>query len=341
MRRAASLLLCVLGLACNGGGEGSRPTLLDDPLADFPLALSEVGLYPDLREPERASERAIAYEPRYPLWSNGSQKQRFVVLPEGTIVDTSVQPWSWPDGSLLFKTFAFQDEEAPGGLRYAETRLLRKSAERWEYAAYAWREDRSDAELLDGVRATELDAIGPEGERFVHEVPSRRQCRTCHESARSAVLGFDALQLGGQELERLLDARILDDLPEPEEISAERDETAWVLGYVTGNCVHCHNDYPEGENSSFDLRHGVFLESTVNRETESSASGDGIRIQPGQPEESVLFLAFTGQDNGTGIKDMPPLGVQLRDAQAADRLGSFIEELEDSSQERESPSEDP
>ena len=105
-------------------------------------------------------------------------------------------------------------------------------------------------------------------------------------------------------------------------------ETAWVLGYVTGNCTHCHNGEPDLANSSFDLRPDVFLANTVGRETESSASGLGVRIVPGDPDASVLYLAFTHQDNGTDIKAMPPLGIQLRDVAAGERMRDWISSLQ-------------
>ncbi|MEC9071348.1 MAG: hypothetical protein VX938_03175, partial [Myxococcota bacterium] len=55
--------------------------------------------------------RAIPYTPSWPLWSSGSDKERFVVLPEGSsIQNPSGEPWTFPPGTLLFKTFSFFDQ---------------------------------------------------------------------------------------------------------------------------------------------------------------------------------------------------------------------------------------
>ncbi len=307
------------------GGTERAPTLLDEPTEALPALLSEVGIFPRMDDPSEVSARAIEFAPRYPLWSNGSEKQRQLVLPQGERVDVSEEHWVFPVGTLFFKTFAYADDGAADGLRYAETRVLQRLEDGWQEAAYLWREDRSEAELLEGRTATDVDAEH-EGEAFVHEVPSRRQCRTCHESAEVEILGFTALQLddGEGQLERLLELEVFDGEVEGERIEGE---DAWLLGYVTGNCVHCHNGFADGANSSFPLGHEVFLDNTLGRETESSASGIGTRIVPGNAEDSVLYLAFIEADNGTGIEEMPPLGIQLRDAEMAARLKAWIDDL--------------
>jgi hypothetical protein len=276
---------------------------------------------------------ALSYAPRYPLWSNGSVKLRQLVLPAGESVDTRTSPWEFPVGTLLFKTFAFADDAAEDGLRYVETRVLRRGEERWDYAVYRWRDDREDADLLDGMREQRVE-VELEGETFEHAIPSRRQCRACHESSPSPVLGLDPLQLGHDDgfggrsaLERLHDEGALDRELEPPPPLADDERAEAVLGYVAGNCTHCHNGWGEGANSVFDLRPDAFLANTVQRDTESSGSGIGVRIVPGEPRHSVLYLAFTGEDNGTGIEPMPPLGVQRRDAEAARLLERFIAEL--------------
>jgi len=326
-RLGAALLLCATGLGCTSSRGAQQSAWLDDPSAPLPQTLSAVGLYPDVTDPRTVDERAIAYSPSYPLWSNGSDKRRYLVLPEGTQVDTADARFSLPVGAVLFKTFAFADDRAAGGLRYAETRVLQRTADGVRYGSYAFRQDGSDADLLDGKRATKVAVQGPDGEDFEHEIPSTRQCRTCHESAPDAVLGFIPAQLRDGQLAALHEAGVLSDaLDEPEPLDDDA-QTAAVLGYVLGNCVHCHNGFAQGENSSFDLRPEVMLEHTVGKETESSASGIGIRIVPGAPRQSVLYLAFIGEDNGTGIKPMPPLGVQRRDQAAAERLRAFIEGL--------------
>jgi hypothetical protein len=103
--------------------------------------------------------------------------------------------------------------------------------------------------------------------------------------------------------------------------------TSAALGYFVGNCVHCHNG-TNGAASSFDLRPAVALQNIIDQPTASSATADGIRVTPGKPEESILYLGVKG---GTEleVKDMPPLGVAQRDASAIEQLSAWITALAD------------
>src|SRR5262249_2186079 len=135
------------------------------------------------------SPLAVAYEPRWPLWSDGLTKARWIVLPTGATVDDSDRGrWQFPLGTLFFKTFS--TEERP-----IETRVLRLRADGWEYAAYIWNVDASDASLAD----IDAGAIGVNvsigGEQFEHEVPPRLDCKKCHESNTTTIIGFDELRL--------------------------------------------------------------------------------------------------------------------------------------------------
>jgi hypothetical protein len=101
--------------------------------------------------------------------------------------------------------------------------------------------------------------------------------------------------------------------------------TTSVLGYFAGNCVHCHNG-TNGAASSFDLRPDVALSNVIDQPTASSATADGIRVFPGKPADSILYLGVKG---GTEleVKDMPPLGVALRDEGAVQLLNDWITAL--------------
>ncbi len=301
---------------------------LDAPSEPLPATLSELGLYPDVRDTREVDARALPYQPAYPLWSNGSDKTRYLVLPEGARVGVHEDGFDFPVGSAFFKTFAFEDAE--GASRNVETRVLYRVEDGWRYGAYRFRDDQREADLLPGKLPTEVEVQAQDGSALTHAIPSTRQCRTCHESAPVRVLGFTREQLGlasESALARLHAQGVFDaevDQPAP---LADDVETAEVQGYLLGNCVHCHNGWADGDNSSFDLRPEVMLENTVGVETDGSASGLGLRIAPGDPDASVLYLAFVGRDNGTGIKAMPPLGVQRRDPAAAERLKAWIEGL--------------
>jgi hypothetical protein len=294
----------------------------------MPGLLSESGLYLDFPSREVVAVEAVSYRPAWPLWSNGLDKERFVVLPEGERVSADSDAWSFPVGTLFFKTFSDPVAERP-----LETRVIRRGADGWEFNVFQWNADASEAELLDLSRSVAVELDGADGEPFEHRIPSRTQCRQCHESAEVVVLGFTELQLGTDgeldtpELERDEIADLFETAPEPLDAAFDADPmTNQVLGYFVGNCAGCHNA-SGGPSSAFDLRPGVALENLIDVETMSSQTAPGIRVVPGSPEDSILFLAVSGETDNPEVKMMPPVGVQVRDGDAIELLRDWISGL--------------
>jgi len=315
-------------LAGCGGDEQApeRERWLDTPLKPFPEALSEVGIYPDPTDLDHTHPRAFAYRPRSQLWSNGLEKQRFLVLPPGSRITTDEDRFDFPVGTVLFKTFS--DKEGP-----VETRLLRRADDGWDYATYQWQ--ARDATLLEGQRGVDV-RVQTEYGSVDHTIPFTKACQECHDSSPSGVLGFQPQQLLGpsdstteeSELDRAIQSGLLDEDPEVDDALEPFDtKTREVVGYLLGNCVHCHNG-GNGVASSYDLSPSVALDNIIDHPTESSASKAGIRVVPGSPESSILFLAVSGETDDPEIKPMPPLGVQLRDPVGVELLRSWIESLD-------------
>jgi hypothetical protein len=301
----------------------AQPTFIDQPLEEFPATLSEVGLFASLEE-RTLSQRVFEYVPRFPLWTNGLRKQRAVAVPEGETIDAEdSETWSFPVGTLFFKTFSLGDQPV-------ETRILRIGEEERKYAIYRWDEAGSEAELLEGKRSVGV-ALSDDAGDFEHAIPSHRECQQCHESRPALVLGFDAIQLMDDAdyeestLREAQDAGLLQDPALPATIE-EDARTSEFLGFLYANCVHCHNGF-NGLSSSFDMRPPIALENLVGRETGSSAGSIGIRVIPGDPEGSVLYQAISGETNDPELKEMPPLGVQRRDFESIERVYDWISAL--------------
>lgn len=316
-------LLLLPGCGSDPVDEAREPTWLDTPEAELPEMLSEVGLYEKL-SPRKASNQVVAYQPRAPLWSNGLYKERFIAVPAGQTIDATGNVWKFPENTLLFKTFSGDDGPV-------ETRVVRLRDDGPEFAIYLW--DGDDAILQDGERGIDLEV--PLGDDTTpHEVPSVRSCQQCHESAKSPVLGFGPTELSGkdeisrEQLERLVEAAALPNKPDLDTSLDEfSDMDREVLSYFVGNCVHCHNG-SGGLASSFDLTPAVAFDNIIDHPTESSASAVGVRVVPGEPEESILFEAFSGETDDREVKPMPPVGVQRRDATGIELLRSWIESLD-------------
>lgn len=280
-----------------------------------------LGLKPGDPLPDRLSDLpfqtatdVFPYTPEWPLWSDGLDKERFVYLPPGTHIKTAGlstfqwRQWQWPDGALLLKTFSLDGEPV-------ETRGLYRVDGEWEYAVWQWADG-------DATRLSLLETVPVEG--AAHTIPDRLACRLCHEVG-GGVLGFQPIQIADFSDYRSL----FGELPRNQPLDAADPgmdaATREVFGGFVGNCVHCHNGL-DGDGHSFDLSPPVALENTLNVST-SSATAAGTRIVPGSPEQSVLFLAVSGEHDDPEIRSMPPLGVDVRDAAQIERLRAWINDL--------------
>lgn len=315
------VLACVGGWACDGYVEQTSPPWLESPEAALPATLAEVGLFPHRTadgalDRSRLHTRAIEVTPQYPLWSSGSEKARHVVLPDGAQVDASQEPWIFPEGTAIFKTFGYEGTPV-------ETRALLLTAEGWDFGVYRWHADGADADLLE-LRAPEVVAVP--GADHEHTIPSRLQCRKCHESAASHVLGLGSLQLADQ-LDGLATEGFFSTAPAPPAaIDTGSALTDAVIGYVQGNCVHCHTG-GDGINNGYDMRPAVFESNTVGVEAVGYSAAVPLRVAPSDPTSSLLWLALSGETDDPEVEDMPPLGVDVRDAEAIVLVRDWIESL--------------
>ena len=311
---------CVLVVAAACSDDGLTPEATgpsDDPpdvsLVDSVFSLTEL--------PGRLSEldlsQAAGFTPKWALWSNGLEKERRIQLPTGARVDISNPAvWRFPEGALLLKDFAVRQTD--GSLRNVETRILWRHDEKWTGAVYLWEEDQSDAVLSAGLARGEVEVTNRSGHTFDHGVPSRADCVTCHGASPQFVLGFGELQLnwladGVEQLPRLqgLDLFAQSVRSDPDEIVSDDTEKAWVMGYLTGNCVHCHDG-----TKRFDLSYQSFDDQVVGIADPTGA----VLITPGSAEESSVYTLLN-----EGL--MPPLGVQVPDSVSIERLKVWIDGL--------------
>jgi hypothetical protein len=308
--------------------------------ASAPPTLRETGLYVDAAA-LTVDPQHLAFSPQYPLWTDGADKRRWISLPSGTAIDASdPDAWVFPIGTRLWKEFSF-------GGRRVETRYLKREVDRWVYAAYAWSEDGREAHLV-GARGRRAAYPLPGGKS--HTIPGITDCKACHQGGRSEVLGFSALQLspdrdpgalhagGGpdaMDLRALVGRGLVVGLPQhlldqPPRIMALSNKERAALGYLHGNCGHCHNDQGPLRNVGLYLRQKALgesqtIETTVKHPVKKPAPGqspDAVnRIEPGDPERSGLVQRARSRYPAL---QMPPLGTELVDRTAMALLENWI-----------------
>jgi hypothetical protein len=260
-----------------------------------------------------ASPAGTAYAVRYPLWSNGAEKDRAIELPAGSTIDTSdPDAWVFPDGTRLWKHFSV--DGAP-----VESRLLEKRDGAWVAGVYVWQGD--DAYLSDGSRT---DLVLPSGAAYT--VPSERACFTCHGATvgKDAPLGIEPFQLGDAGLGSLADHFSADPGSAPQVASDDPTEVA-MRGYLHGNCAYCHQ--PAGVVSfvsviGLDLRYSATETGLLDAHAEywhaNPNANDGIPLViPGDPDGSALVGMLEDSD-------MPPVAVWAPDTAAIATIRAWI-----------------
>jgi hypothetical protein len=344
------MLPAFLGLLGTAGLAVAAPGNAVNPL---PQRLSETGLHA-AGPVTQIGRDALEFSPQYPLWSDGASKRRWISLPAGTSIDASnPDAWEFPVGTKLWKEFALG--------RPIETRYIERLADgSWRFATYVWNADGTEATLAPegGIVALPLRNAAREG---TYAVPGELDCRACHEGAPVPVLGFSALQLSpdrdplaphtdaqaqgaanvdlralvARGLIRNLPQRLLDSAPR---IAARTPTERAVLGYLHGNCGHCHSA-PEATGASVPV--GVVLAQSVSQ---AGLSAEAVRrslvgatsrfrphganaptrlVVPGASIASVLPLRMRSRDPRV---QMPPLGTAEPDFAALALVDRWIDD---------------
>ncbi|REJ73515.1 MAG: hypothetical protein DWQ36_06915 [Acidobacteria bacterium] len=296
-----------------------------------PATLAETGLYSDFAS-RIVGEGIVAYQPRFPLWTDGLDKQRWMQLPAGASIDAaSPELWEFPVGTKLWKQFAL-------GGKPIETRYMERVEGGWVFASYAWNEDASAATLAprQGVRAAAEIAPGAR-----HDIPGSFDCASCHRGQKQRVLGLGPVQLAagrtgdGPDVVELTRRGLLRGLPE-RFLSAPADpgpESREVLarGYLHGNCGHCHNSEGPLASLQLDLRMeidepagepaAIRTTSGIAASTSARSAPAALRLDPGNPEGSQLLQRVGTRDP---FAQMPPLGTRVVDEKALELLTAWV-----------------
>lgn len=264
-------------------------------LEGAPRLLSQTGI-----------DGAVPYEVRYPLYTDGAAKRRWIRLPSGVAVDrTDPDEWRFPPGTRLFKEFSRDG-------RVIETRMLEfrgPDEGDWLMVAYVWNLDGSDASLaVDGAE----NALGT-----AHDVPAARDCHACHDGRRNRVLGYSAVQLG-------------------ELVPPGTDADRAALGYLHANCSHCHNAVRPpplaGAARCFNPQNPLdfrILAADTSEVTSTAAYRTAVvatqDLRPGNPGGSHAIALMRGQ--GFGGERMPPLGTEQLDTEGIATLETWVRSL--------------
>jgi hypothetical protein len=338
-------------------GNCSPPTDIYNPIAN----LSQTGCV-DPSDPTKLSARAVPYEVNSPLWSDGADKTRAFVLPEGQEihVDNTTGAWVFPVGTVMIKNFLFDS-------KFVETRLFMHvnsatDSSAWVGYSYAWN-GQGAAQQTEAtiVGLDQVDVMFATGQRTVHwYYPSRADCINCHNPVAGYTLGPSNGQMyripTGQTQNQFttFQAMGLFDTPPVAPTAAQLLVTPYpgqlgnppptatldqkARSYLQANCAHCHqpdNGPIQSDDvfPNFDLRYATALKdanicNVVSVEGSIPGSTATTIIVPGQPMNSVMWARMNApasvEDDDDSTGRMPQIATHVVDAQGLALIGDWI-----------------
>ena len=314
--------------AMDSGGDDQGPPRCEGP----------PGLYVDGSCTELAPG-VRPFRPRFQLWSDAAEKERFVFIPENGVIDTSnPDRWVFPMGTIFWKTFS------RGGVRL-ETRILTKTSasegmDSWTFQTHAWNQTQDDVTLV-GVDGIE-NVLGT-----THDIPSREDCLACHATSatRDVVLGFGAIQLADFNLPLSLDdLDVAGEMTNDISIVAAATPGTTVqrnaLGYLHANCGHCHGGASPQVGLNMQLLVGqtnvcqTNMYLTALGATDNGAGGcttprtdsfwggtEILRVAPNSIANSAVHLRMSARGNAN---QMPPRGTEEQDETGLTTIQTWI-----------------
>ncbi|MGB0591061.1 MAG: PQQ-dependent sugar dehydrogenase [Myxococcota bacterium] len=314
------------------------------PETSFPQTLSATGCFASLRTMTPVSG-VVPYELNHPFWSDGAEKSRWMVLPDGgQITFSPAGEWEVPLGTLFIKHFEIDTVEDGVMTRTKlETRFLVQEDNGVRGYTYRWDDDGSDATLLQSGATRTLtvpDEVSGEV-TFQWQYPARHQCKACHTPEAGSMLGTETAQLNRVvDLHGVTENQIVTwanwglftGASSPADLSglaahpALDDETQSVesraRSWLHVNCASCHMG--EASGAEMDLRVGTDLaEMAVCNETPGKGDlgvTDAVLLAPGSPQSSILYRRAAGEPPAR----MPPVASARHDAQGVSLLEAWI-----------------
>jgi hypothetical protein len=271
--------------------------------------------------PVKVADYVDTFVPKYPLWSDGAAKERFIYIPKCASIDTTdMDHWVFPQGTRIWKQFSIDGHKV-------ETRLMSHfgpGQDDWLFAAYQWNPNKGD----DPSAAIYVDPVSaPNGvskaNGTAHDIPSLGMCKTCHGKLSERVLGFSAFQLSHDAMGQDLAIKQISALgwlttPAPDGFQVPGDAVQQAaLGYLHGNCGGCHAQGQSFGSPPLVMRLLTSMKTYEDTDTVKSAVSVAMsnmsiaptRIAPMDPDNSGILKRMSAL--GTSVQ-MPPASVGVR-----------------------------
>ena len=311
----------------------------------FPLHLSEFGFFSDLRNQIPVKE-VHPYSLVNPLFSDHTDKLRFVYIPEGEKLGyIKNKVFIFPVGSTLIKTFAYLNQNGPLPKQLLETRLLINTDEGWKALSYVWNEDQTDAKRSIAGATISTTFISSDGEiiDIRYRAPNQNQCKECHQVNKVMTpIGpkprnmNKTVEYASGEMNQLLHWAALGWINEKiktqfissyADINAELNDRA--RAYLDINCGHCHIAGGSADTTGLYLNYAENNKEQLGIYKKPVAAGRAsgnlqYSIVPGNPDKSIMLYRMKSLDPGIM---MPESGRALADEAGIKLITNWINSL--------------
>ena len=307
--------------------------------------LSDYRFFKDLTN-QIPTDEVLPYQLQSELFSDYTYKQRFVYVPPAMKVGHEKNKvFMFPVGSVLIKTFSYQNTMSELTPQLLETRLLIHSERGWKAVSYIWNEDQSEAylSLVGGTIQTSFSDEDGNIRSVRYRAPNKNQCKECHQinasltpigpKARNMDLTLSYDDKPQNQLAKWHDLGWIDqDIDFMKMInysSINEDIEDRARAYLEINCAHCH--IPGGAADTTGLY--LMLEETNKKSLgfykKPVAAGKArfnlkYSIVPKKSDQSILLRRMESMDPGIM---MPESGRALKHAEGIEVISEWINSL--------------
>lgn len=317
--------------------------------------LSEYGLFVGNGSTQVPAEGVIPYDLNTPLFSDYTDKFRFVKLPEGESAKYhETEAFEFPVGTVIAKTFAYPvDARDPKlGRRLLETRILKHEPDGWVGLPYIWNKEQTEATLEIAGEFVDVSWIDGSGKELTNNyiIPNANQCKGCHSQndvmqplgpkARHLNRDFAYADGAHNQLSYWTSKKALAGAPDPKDaprLAVWNDPATGTLddrarAWLELNCAHCHNPVGPARNSGLELfaseknpaKWGIFKTPVA---AGRGTGGHQFDIVPAHPDDSILMFRILSQE--TGIM-MPELGKRMIHTEGVELVREWIAAMPES-----------
>ena len=298
------------------------------PGGSYPASLGNTGCF-STATPTQVSAGVIPYSLALPFWSDGTLKERFLALPDGTTMTVASNgDFTLPPGAVTIKNFRHQGQ-------LFETRFfVRHTDGSYSGYTYQWNDQQTLATLVGASGATRMLP----GLNWTY--PSRGACLTCHTEAAGRSLGLETRQINidasypstGRTANQLATlggiGMLSGNLASLAPFAALENTSVPIQdrarAYLHVNCSNCHRPGGPGR-GPMDARFDVpFADMRICNEPPTL--GDlgvpgAMHLTPGNNQTSLIWLRMSQRQ----ANFMPPLASTLVDTVGAQRLEEWID----------------